>query len=496
MAAHRYWRALGLEAYGLAGLDISEFQLLAVATRVDASATLTSTIAPATGALDALKDDDTSTGATWSAADLKTLVLSWDFGVGGGQDVTDIRIGSSADATKFLLVAKLQWSDDAATWTDFYTFVGIAWPGKRAKTLSDGTQSAQVLASAPLLYYKLDEVSGTAYADATGNGRTGTGSGTITPQAGLNADSSGSQIFGATTAQILTADPFGSAYAGAWTVRGFIKATSSGGVLANRGRDGFGGWSISVNILATTGVISASAVYAGSGYTASSAAGAYTYGTAAEVVAQYVVGTGLRLFLNGVLVAAAAVPGGGALRDSTIGLTVGMGNGSGVAGTECDEVAWWNTALTVAQIRSLANPGKIARNLVAGRTAFSTPFDVPSAVSIALPYGAVNMRPYNIRGRRDFTTGVLGQGIGRVKGTTKDKGSPNVPVSERVRLYREVDGLLVREAWSTAGTGAYSFDYVDEMQTYTVISYDHDKAYRAVVADGLSLANGGVEVIA
>ena len=92
---------------------------------------------------------------------------------------------------------------------------------------------------------------------------------------------------------------------------------------------------------------------------------------------------------------------------------------------------------------------------------------------------------------------VLGQNArGRVKGTTKDKGTPNVPVSERVRLYRERDGLLIREMWSTPGTGAYSFDYVDETETYTVISYDHDKNFRAVVADGLTLVGGGVELIA
>lgn len=31
---------------------------------------------------------------------------------------------------------------------------------------------------------------------------------------------------------------------------------------------------------------------------------------------------------------------------------------------------------------------------------------------------------------------------------------------------------------------AYSFDYVDELQTFTALSYDHTGAFRAVVADG------------
>jgi hypothetical protein len=497
VAAHRYWRAVGIEAYGLAGLDITEFHLLAVAARVDASAALTSNVAPATGSLANLKDDDTSTGATWGAADLRALVLSWDFGSGGDQEVTDIRIGSSVDPAKFLLLAKLQWSDDATAWTDAFTFAGIAWPGARAKTTSFASPPEQVLASSPLLYYKLDEATGTAYADATGNGRHGVGSGTITPQAGLSADSSGSVLFASTTAQILTTDPFGAAYAGPWTVRGLIKTTSSGGALVTRGRDGFGsGWSISVGPLATTGVIGVSAVYSGAAYSANSVAGTYVYGTLAEVVAQYVPGTGLRVFLNGDLIATAVVPNGAALRDSTIGLTVGMGNGSAVVGTQCDEVAWWNTALTAAQIRAFVDAGKIARNVVRGRTAVQTSSNIPSGASIALPFGTVNIRPSNIRGRNDYLSGVLGQGIGRVRGFTLDYVNPlNKPYPSRVVLMREPGNLVVREQWSRAD-GSYDFQYIDELQSYTVVAYYLAHGKRAVITDGLTLANGKVELMA
>ena len=497
MAAHRYWRALGLEAYGLAGLDITEFQLLAGATRIDASATLTSSIAPATGSLASLKDDATSTGATWTASDLKSLVLSWDFGSGGDQNVTDIRIGSSTDRTKFLLIARIQWSDDATAWTDFYTYVGIAWPGARTKTSSDGSQSAQVLASSPLLYYKLDETSGTSYADATGNGRTGVGSGTITPQAGLIADSTGSQSFDTTNAQILTADPFGSAYAGPWTVRAIGKGPSGGFSLGQRGRDGFGaGWSISLGVVATTGAVGISAVYGGAGYSALSPAGTYTYGTTIEMVGQYVPGSGLRVFVNGELVGAVSVvPGNPSLRDSTVGLLVAMGNGTATVGTQVDEIAWWNTALTAAQIRAMANPGKIARNLVLGRTASSSPFNTPSAISVPLTYGMVNMRSHNIRARDDYLTGVLGQGIGRVRGYTLDYVNPlNKPYPCRVVLLREAGNLVVREQWSKAD-GSYDFQYIDELQSYTVVAYYLAHGKRAVITDGLTLANGKVELM-
>ncbi|MBT2303982.1 hypothetical protein J7E70_26420 [Variovorax paradoxus] len=44
----------------------------------------------------------------------------------------------------------------------------------------------------------------------------------------------------------------------------------------------------------------------------------------------------------------------------------------------------------------------------------------------------------------------------------------------------------MREMWSDPATGAYQFDYVDEMQKYTVIAFDHTHNERAVVADNLT----------
>lgn len=86
----------------------------------------------------------------------------------------------------------------------------------------------------------------------------------------------------------------------------------------------------------------------------------------------------------------------------------------------------------------------------------------------------------------------LGKCIGRVRGTITVKG---VPASRRVRLVREKDGLTVREVWSDPTTGAYAFNRVDELQTYTVLAYDHTNTWPAEVAGGRSLGNGGVELM-
>ncbi len=86
-------------------------------------------------------------------------------------------------------------------------------------------------------------------------------------------------------------------------------------------------------------------------------------------------------------------------------------------------------------------------------------------------------------------------GNGRVRNTVKEKGTPNIPLRRRVRLVRQRDGRVVREQWSDPVTGDYDFKYVDELQTYTVLSYDHTLNFRAVIADGLTLANGTVELM-
>lgn len=78
-------------------------------------------------------------------------------------------------------------------------------------------------------------------------------------------------------------------------------------------------------------------------------------------------------------------------------------------------------------------------------------------------------------------------GKGRISGTTKLKGTPtNTPLSRKVRLYNDRDGVLIREMWSDNTTGAYSFDNIDLNQRYSVITYDYQHAFRAVVADNLT----------
>ena len=86
----------------------------------------------------------------------------------------------------------------------------------------------------------------------------------------------------------------------------------------------------------------------------------------------------------------------------------------------------------------------------------------------------------------DRITGMLGQGIGRIHGTVKLKGEPaNTPLRRKVWLLRQRDGIKIRETLSDEATGEYEFRYIDELQLWTVISFDHTGDKRAVIADGL-----------
>lgn len=78
-------------------------------------------------------------------------------------------------------------------------------------------------------------------------------------------------------------------------------------------------------------------------------------------------------------------------------------------------------------------------------------------------------------------------GNGTITGTVKEQNIPaNTPLRRRVRLFREVDGLLLQETWSDATTGAYTFTGVQTEYRYTIISYDYLHNYRAVVADNIA----------
>lgn len=129
-----------------------------------------------------------------------------------------------------------------------------------------------------------------------------------------------------------------------------------------------------------------------------------------------------------------------------------------------------------------------ARSELAG-TPTGTRNLAPSMVSIGYP------PPQATRGGnppaviRDYTLGRRSQissGPGIITGTVKEKTTPvNTPLHRRVQLIDQRKSIPLQEVWSDAATGIYSFTGLDVTIPYTVIAFDYNNLYRAVIADNL-----------
>ena len=82
MAAARYWRLVGLRAYAGGDLELGGLHWLVGGSRVDSTAAITCSHAPASGTLAYLQDADASTLVRFSASAVRSggFFLSWDFG--------------------------------------------------------------------------------------------------------------------------------------------------------------------------------------------------------------------------------------------------------------------------------------------------------------------------------------------------------------------------------------------------------------------------------
>lgn len=80
---------------------------------------------------------------------------------------------------------------------------------------------------------------------------------------------------------------------------------------------------------------------------------------------------------------------------------------------------------------------------------------------------------------------VIDGGNRQVTGTTKNTGTPNMPVRRLVRLFDGVSGRLVRAQWSNATTGEYRFERIRK-GVFFVTSEDYTGQYNGVIATGIN----------
>lgn len=91
---------------------------------------------------------------------------------------------------------------------------------------------------------------------------------------------------------------------------------------------------------------------------------------------------------------------------------------------------------------------------------------MPLRLAPSANHGAPGTRAAQITvARQDQSDG----GAYRLSGVVTSSGAP---VSRRVRLFAQTSGRMVRETWSSAVTGAYSFDGI-RAGTFFVLAHDH-----------------------
>lgn len=438
MATYRYWRLPNLRGTVGGAAHLSECQLFLSNVRVDASATLTCDQTPLTGTISALTDDNVNTLCLLPEG----ASLTWDFGVPA--EVDSVLLGSGDTYEDFPQWAELFGSTDGVVWES--TRAGLnctpAWPGPRTKQL---LVPAGVWTTASK--YTIDPSNArVAYTSVSG-------SGSYVSSSLLN--SSGIKQFEVKTTGDLQA------LVGLNTsqyLNGYIPGNPSG-----------------VGILLATGekYIQGLSTYADP----------FQSGDVLGVVQDFNAGT-ITCYRNGASL--------GVARSSAAAGSYGISIYENMGGVRTHELRTSDFWYPIAG----ADPWNDDFSPRYGFGPASEPY--PQAW-VASPYGGYpDLDP---SARLDPQPGVRPNYLfdpkarGRIVGTVKRKDTPaNVPLSRRVRLFRDSDGALIRETWSNA-QGVYQFDYLEEWEAYTAISYDHTRSFRAAAADNLTLANGGITLI-
>jgi hypothetical protein len=442
MAAHRYWRLSGLSARGAdSPLTLTELQLRDAAALLTTGIPPASTVAPQTGTLAGLTDGLTSSAVSWAAKDIPRLVLTWDFG--SAIDVTDIQVGSGPNPYEFLLGASLDYSDDGAVWTPATTYFAIKWPGPNTLTTS----------ALPGALWSLKGVA------TQGGSFVSTDRRQARPSGGAMIKGEAYHSTGVRQFEVVFTTPGGDPYGGV----GYLGI----GVGTPDHTNGYFGSPVGTFALKSNANAEMSGV--------SVPYGNFAMGDVIGVVVDFSVGS-LTFYKNGVSMGVASATGMLGLR-----LTPHVGDLSGSGGRICYATIEPSAfAYPVAGADPWTLPPTILlEDLAMGRVT------VDAGAAILFPGAAAavpNPAPINAS---TLTLGDwLDPGNGRVRGTVNAKGTPNTPVHRKVRLIRESDGLVVREAWSNGATGAYDFQGLRMDYLYTVLSYDYTGAFRAVVADG------------
>lgn len=475
MASARYWRLTGLETYGFrCALTLSEIGLYAAGVRQ--AITPTATVAPTSGSLANLADASASTTATFADVSQPGFSINWD--LGSAVDITEIRFASGSSATEYLYAFTLQYSTDNTTWNAVYGLSRIIYPGANSWSAfvfaDDQTFSSNIL----LLHNDFTDRSpvGRSYSTLDGTPQTSATQSKFNG-ASIFFDGVGDRINYASSSDF----NLGATYTiEAWLYPLALPAAGNYCRFLMFGVNGTGS-SLQALTFDSTGALTVSPALGGQqGIT--TAAGTIVINQWNHYAISVLNGFGI-FFKNGKYVASGPITTQTA---GNVGLAIGYDTVATVNfnyyGYACDIRIKKGEAAYLAEFDP---PVAAFPNVGSGNTFASRLFNFArSASRFTGPTVGNVLQSTNLP--KTCTIFDNSNGTGIITSTVKEKASPaNMPLARKVRLFRERDGKCVRETWSDATTGIYTFTGLDLTQTYTAVSWDHTKTYRAVAADGL-----------
>lgn len=455
MPAATNWRLVGVETLAGGDLEMLELTLFVGDTRVDASATLTSSHPPKSGTLADLKDGTAAVACTFDATAVRAggFYLRWDFAT--VQDITSVKVTRVAPSTSLVsaqvqALVSGQWLTVATSYAD---------PAAQVSTLA--------VSAAPQLVGWLASA-----AACSQNGGADRWDAANTSHANWAErfsafQSVGAYTSGTTNAPIVTK-----------TITRFIPG-EPWDVFAYNGTYNGDYAILDIEFLAGSTVVAAVACRSNASFS-----NALRVGTSIGTMTQMPV-YGSYQTVNGKLVASADGIRYTPLEGTSANTTAFFyaANLSGVNALRITVQAY--TGYTAAFSLAARAYLRVMTNVTPGNPAPSPRGDAtrPTFVAFSAPVlpVAIAATP-GAQTARDIEYG----GRGRFAATVKEKNTPaNTPLRRRVRLLDERNGMVVREVWSDAETGDYEFVGIKTGVLYTALSYDHTHSYRAVVADNL-----------
>lgn len=495
MPAARYWRIVGVETYAGGDLELSELHLYDASGRVDAAATLTSTIAPAAGTLAALQDDNLATICRFVGASVHSsgFALVWDFGASGAADVIGVRPASVGQST-FIAACDLQYSNDGAKWELLSRFARYGYPGDSSYALSP-SNSDPVFSSVALLL-QFDGANGsTNIIDSGPQARVVTVAGAAQITTAQSKWGGGSLLLSGVDSDVSIPTPLSANSPFCMEAWAWLNATDAGeqfhtifaqGSDRADGEQVFGIYAAPPNPLRLW-------FYRGS-----------AFGERIELFGPEVIsrqqwahcaldydGVTIRGYLNGVLQFSQVSASGWIATPYPfrVGRSVVVNYEEYRQGFQgcIGEVRVTPSSRYAA---SFTPPIQRFPTPQIGGTVYVPPpvrANAPSVAGVAatalVPTHSTRRAPA-LQVARDVEFG----GSGRIWGTTKIKGAagtPDAPAKSRVVLLHQRSKQPVREVWSDPITGAFVFEGIDTTQQFLTLAEDAAGNFRPVAASRL-----------